>query len=67
MLVQQKAISTHMREYASAAENSKQHTSICFVWTAYSLILHNIWVGVRVGLFQRCWKVWEELLTLSQL
>ena len=45
MLVQQKAITTHMREYASAAENSKQHTSMFIVGIAYSLILYNMEEG----------------------
>lgn len=40
MLVQQKAITPHMREYTSAAENSKHHTSICIVCIAYSLMLY---------------------------
>lgn len=35
---------THMREYASAAENSKQHSSMCIVCIACSLILHNMGV-----------------------
>lgn len=43
MLVQQKAISTHVREYASAAEN-KQHTATCSVCVAYSLTLYSVGV-----------------------
>lgn len=51
MLVQQKPITTHVREYASAAE-SKQHTAMCIVCIACSLILYKVGVGcgfIKVG------------------
>lgn len=38
---QQKAIIPYMREYTSAAENSKHHSSVSVVCNAYSLIRYN--------------------------
>lgn len=62
MLDQQKAINISMREYASAAENSKHHTSVSIVCAAYSPAHYNIWLGVGFSIDGK-----YELVTLSHM
>lgn len=65
VLVQQKAISTHGREYASAAEN-KQHTATCSVCVAYSLILYNVGVGVVSARLESVGKPCDPLTAVNR-